>query len=130
MKMILASLALSIVISPTQASLVCKGKAFGIDCIYTFTRTDSKKLTHHIKTTIGSEQILDVSSIALYASTVEGELLGDKYVSESYYYFVHGKDSYTELLGISADLKSMARSRPDPDSSFGNFIRFKCDGFF
>lgn len=110
------------------AAITCNGAAYGLKSTYIFTATESDDLSVSIKTVIDSSSTIETGGVARYSSTTKLKLVNDESIMESYYIFVPDKNSYTELIGISADLKSMARSRPDPDSNNGNFIRLECSG--
>ena len=108
-----------------HAALECRGSAFGLDSVYSLAATENSDLRVSAKTFMDGKVFIESSGIAKHTSTVKDEDFG---VSESYYVYVPEKDSYTELLAISRDLKSMARSRPMPTSSTGNFIKLTCSG--
>jgi hypothetical protein len=108
-----------------HAGLECKGRAFGLDSIYTFNATEKKDLSVNAKTLMNGEIFIERSGTAKYSSTVKDDTFGE---TESYYVYVPEKDSYTELIAISRDLKSMARSRPMPESETGNFFKSTCVG--
>lgn len=109
----------------THASLECEGSAFGLDSVYTFTSTSSKDLAISKATYMDGEVITENSGTAKYSSTVQSQAFG---VLESYYVFAPDVNSYTEVIAISKDLKSMGRSRPTPDSDAGNFTKLNCSG--
>lgn len=111
-----------------QAAVVCKGSAFGLDSTYTFQTGTERNLSLHVKTLMGQEIVSDTKGTATYSSTVKMKMFGEESIFESYYIFVPAKNSYTELIGLSRDMKSMARSRPMPASSSGNFMVFVCSG--
>jgi hypothetical protein len=108
-----------------QAALECKGKAFGLDSIYTFETAENNDLSVNSRTFMDGKIFIESSGTAKHSSTVKDDGLG---VSESYYIYVPEKDSYTEVIAISRNLKTMARSRPMPESETGNFIKFSCSG--
>ncbi|EJV2652547.1 hypothetical protein N6393_004212 [Vibrio vulnificus] len=105
-----------------QAALVCTGSAYGLQNTYTFKKTSSKDLALHIQVKMGSESVVDTKGVAKYTSTVQLRELE----LESYYYFTHGKNSYTELISIDNNLKAMGRSRPT--SSSANYVELTCRG--
>lgn len=107
-----------------QASLECKGEAFGLNLIYVFDGLDSKNLSLMATTFMEQEIIEEVSGVAKFSSTVKN----NGFSAESYYLFVREEGSYSELIAISNNLKSMARSRPMLETSNGNFIKFVCSG--
>jgi len=109
-----------------NAELICKGSGYGLVSTYTFHKVKHGNLSLTKKTTAAKNEVLEnVKGTAVHTSTVSSKLFG---MMESYYYFVQAKDSYTELIAISNDMKSMARSRPDPTSTRGNFMVFTCSG--
>jgi hypothetical protein len=121
-------IALLVFATSAQAELVCKGAASGLNSIYIFEKSNGRNLSLNEKTYMKGTLIEDVSGVAKYSSTVKFSLAGKESVAESYYTFLSDENSYTELIGISADMKLMARSRPDPISDNGNYIKFTCTG--
>ncbi|WP_297186404.1 hypothetical protein [uncultured Porticoccus sp.] len=109
-----------------QASLECKGSSFGLDFIYLISTGENKNLVVEAKTFLKGEIIIEQTGVATYSSTVRVRSIGEQ---ESYYVFAPDIDSYTEIFALSKDLKSMGRSRPEPVSDTGNFIKFRCTGF-
>lgn len=112
-----------------QAAVTCKGNAYGIASTYTFTKIpNSRDLQLSIKTIIATKEQYSINGIATHTSTSALTMLGEKSILESYYIFVHGSDSFTELLSLSPDLKMMGSARPDPRSELGNFFKLSCTG--
>jgi hypothetical protein len=105
-----------------DAALACKGSAYGLNSVYTFKKTNNKDLSLSIKITMRGEAIIDKEGVAIYTSKVKVQ----KMELESYYYFVHGNGSYTELISIQNNFKSMATSRPT--SGAANFKELLCSG--
>lgn len=125
MKLLLLSLLLS---TQAHSALVCKSNAFTMDHIYTFTAAENNNLNVVVDVKLDDEMVSDFKSVAVHTSTLKLDFLGMKDDSESYYFIASSKDSYTELISIDADRKSMARSRPMYGSATGNFAEFKCTG--
>lgn len=128
MKIALLTLLYACGITQVYASLECIGEVYGMKSQYVFNKTGTDNLKLDYKITLNNDLISEGSGTAVYTSTLVSELEGEVVVAESYYYFVNGEKSYTELIGLSRDLQSMSRSRPDPESSNGNYLKFNCTG--
>lgn len=127
MKKTFFALSLLAFASTAHSELICKASAHGMDHKYIFTSGEGRDLSVDIKSYLKGSVFDEQSGSAEYASTVKSRFMENS-TAESYYVVVGGEGDYTELIGISYDLKSMARSRPDPISDGGNFIRFACTG--
>ncbi|MBD3666824.1 MAG: hypothetical protein HUJ16_02620 [Kangiella sp.] len=108
-----------------EASLKCKGSAFGLDSVYILSSSTNRNLNVSATLYMDGEVITERNGTAKYSSTVKSEISGEL---ESYYVFAPDINSFTELLAISKDLKSMGASRPTPHSETGNFVSFNCTG--
>lgn len=114
--------------STASAELVCTGKAYGLDYKYTFSDQNGADLNLQAVITFQDEILSDSSGTALYTSTDVLKMRELETVQESYYVFAPDKESETELIAISEDLRSMAKSSPDPISDAGNFVVLRCRG--
>lgn len=108
-----------------EASLECKGSAFGLDSVYILSSSTNRDLDVSATIFMNGVVITERSGTAKYSSTVKSAVSGEL---ESYYVFAPNMDSFTELLALSRDLKAMGGSRPAPNSETGNFISFSCTG--
>lgn len=108
-----------------EASLECKGSAFGLDSVWILNSGINRDLDVSETIFMNGQVIIERSGAAKHSSTVKSSVAGEL---ESYYVFAPDTDSYTEIFAISKDLKAMGVSRPDPSSETGNFVKFRCTG--
>jgi len=125
---LLTILALAALSLQAHAKLTCSGKAYGMSYEYTFTPAADKNLNIHAQIKFDNEIVVNNKGKAIYSSTNVIDFLGPKHEKESYYIYLPKPDEATELISISADLKLMATSSPDPTSDKGNFAKLSCSG--
>lgn len=106
------------------ASLECSGSAYGLDTIYQVSDAEGENLAISKTVQMNGEIVSSHDGTARHSSTVRVKGME----LESYYVFIPEPDSYTELLGISKEHKLMSRSRPQPGSDSGNYLKLDCSG--